>query len=149
MADLVTHKKAHFDFSILETYEAGIELLGLEVKSLRNHKGKLEGAHIVIRGGEAFLLNSEIPPYQPGNTPKDYDAMRNRKLLLNKKELTELATHEEQKGLTIIPLALYSKGNVIKLKIGIAKGKKKGDKRETIKRREAQRDIARAMKHGA
>lgn len=146
MPTLLEHKKARFDYEILETYEAGIELLGHEVKSLRNHKGKLEGAHVTVRGGEVFLLNAEIPPYQPKNSPKDYLPARNRRLLLHKKEALELSKYEEQRGLTLIPIELYSKGHVIKLKVGVARGKKKGDKRETIKKREAERDIAREAK---
>lgn len=147
MVNLIEHKKAHFNYEILETYEAGIQLFGGEVKSLRDHRGKLEGGHITVRGGEAFLLNAEIPPYQPGNeTSGGYEPTRNRRLLLTKKELAELATAEEKAGLTIIPLSMYNKGRVIKLRLGIARGKKKGDKRETIKKREAIRDIAREVK---
>jgi len=146
MSNLIEHKKAHFDYEILETYEAGIQLFGTEVKSLRDRKGKLEGAHITVRGGEAFLLNAEIPPYQAANAPGDYDSKRNRRLLLTKKELAELAVAEDKQGLTIIPLSMYNKGRVVKLKIGVARGKKKGDKRETLKKREALRDIARAVK---
>ena len=147
MANLIEHKKAHFDYEILETYEAGIQLFGGEVKSLRDHRGKLEGSHITVRGGEAFLLNAEISPYQPGNkTGGGYEPTRNRRLILTKKELAELATAEEKAGLTIIPLSMYNKGRVIKLRLGIARGKKKGDKRETIKKREAFRDIASEVK---
>lgn len=149
MANLIEHKKAHFNYEILETYEAGIQLFGGEVKSLRDHRGKLEGAHISVRGGEAFLLNAEIPPYQPGNeTGGGYESKRNRRLLLTKKELATLATEEEKSGLTIIPLSMYNKGRVIKLRLGVARGKKKGDKREGIKKREALRDIAREVKQG-
>jgi len=149
VANLIEHKKAHFDYEILETYEAGVQLFGGEVKSLRNHQGKLEGAHITVRGGEAFLLNSEIPLYQPTNeTGGGYEPKRNRRLLLNKKELAELVTAEEQAGLTIIPLSMYNRGRLIKLRLGIARGKKKSDKRQTIKKREALRDIAREVKRG-
>ncbi|OGZ06515.1 MAG: SsrA-binding protein [Candidatus Lloydbacteria bacterium RIFCSPLOWO2_01_FULL_50_20] len=149
MANLIEHKKAHFDYEILESYEAGIQLFGGEVKSVRAHRGKLEGAHITVRGGEAFLINSEIPPYQPGNeTGGGYEPTRNRRLLLTKKELAELATAEEKAGLTIIPLSMYNKGRIIKIRIAIARGKKKSDKREAIKKREAIRDIAREVKQG-
>jgi SsrA-binding protein len=148
VANLIEHKRAGYDYEFLEQYEAGIQLFGTEVKSLRAHHGKLEGAHITVRGGEAFLINSEIPPYQAGNTEKSYEPNRNRKLLLTKKELTELATAEEKAGLTIVPLSMYNKGRVIKLRLAIARGKKKGDKRESIKKREALRDIAREVKRG-
>jgi SsrA-binding protein len=150
MANLIEHKKAHFDYEVLESFEAGVQLFGGEVKSLRAHRGKLEGGHITVRGGEAFLINAEIPPYQPGNeTGGGYDPTRNRRLLLTKKELAELATAEEKAGLTLIPLSMYNKGRVIKLRLAIARGKKKGDKRESIKKREAIRDIAREVKQGA
>ena len=149
MANLIEHKRAHFDYEIMESFEAGIQLFGGEVKSLRAHRGKLEGGHITVRGGEAFLIGAEIPLYQPGNeTGGGYEATRNRKLLLTKKELAELATAEEKAGLTLVPLSMYNKGRVIKLRLAIARGKKKGDKRESIKKREALRDIAREVKRG-
>lgn len=147
MSNLIEHKRAHFDYEVLEHFEAGIQLFGTEVKSLRDHHGKLEGAHITIRGGEAFLMNAEIPPYQAANAP-GYEPTRNRRLLLTKKELAEIGTAEEKAGLTIVPLSMYNKGRVIKLRLAIARGKKKGDKRETIKKREALRDIAREVKRG-
>ncbi len=148
MANLIEHKRAGFDYEFLEHFEAGVQLFGTEVKSLRAHRGKLEGGHITVRGGEAFLINAEIPPYQANNTEKGYEPNRNRRLLLTKKELAELATAEEKAGLTIVPLSMYNKGRVIKLRLAIARGKKKGDKRETIKKREALRDIAREVKRG-
>jgi SsrA-binding protein len=147
MTTYVSHKRARFDFEILDTFEAGLELLGLEVKSLRENKGKLEGAHITVRGGEAYVIGMEIPPFQPKNTPGDYDATRNRRLLLSKKEIAELGKAEETKGLAVIPLEIYPKGRHIKLRLAIARGKKKADKRESIKKREADRDISRAMKY--
>jgi SsrA-binding protein len=146
MANLIEHKRVRFDYEILNTFEAGMELLGGEVKSLRAHHGKLEGAHVTVRGKEAFLVGMEIPPYQAQPVSEGYEAQRNRRLLLNKAELQELEEAEETKGLTIVPIAVYNKGRVIKISIAIAKGKKKGDKRETIKKREAEREIARAMK---
>ncbi len=145
MSNLIEHKRAHYDFELIEHFEAGIQLFGTEVKALREHQGKLEGAHITVRGGEAFLLNCEIPPYQSSNAP-GYDAKRNRRLLLTKKELAELARSEDKAGLTIVPLSMYNKGRVIKLRLAVARGKKKGDKRESIKKREALRDIAREVK---
>ncbi len=148
MANLIEHKRVRFDYQLLDTFEAGIELLGMEVKSIRAGHGKLEGAHVVIRGGEAYLVGSEISPYQ-NNTliRKDYDATRSRRLLLNKKELLELKDADETKGLTIVPIAMYNKGRVIKISIAIAKGKKNADKRETIKKREAEREIRREIKN--
>ncbi len=143
---LIENKKAHFNYEILEKFEAGIELLGHEVKSLKNKQGSLEGAYIIVRGGEAFLINSHIPPYQPANVPDDYDSHRNRRLLLTKKEIAELATAEATKGLTIVPISVYSKGRKLKLSFGIGRGKKKADKRESIKKRDTERELGRTLK---
>jgi SsrA-binding protein len=145
MSQLIYNKKAGFDYEFLDKYEAGIELLGLEVKSLRAKHGVLEGSRVIIRGGEAYLIGASIPPYQPGNTPKEYEPDRNRRLLLTKKEIASLSGVEGQKGLTIVPISVYNKGNKIKIEIAVAKGKKKFDKRETIRKRDVERDIAREM----
>jgi len=144
---LVENKKAHLNYEILEEYEAGLELLGPEVKSLRNKLGKLDGSHITVRGGEAYLIGASIPPYQSGNTPADYEPMRNRKLLLTKKEIAILGAHESQKGLTIVPLSVYNKGRRIKLEIGLAKGKKKYDKRESLKKKDLRRELRQIIKN--
>jgi SsrA-binding protein len=143
---LVEHKKARLEYEILEEFEAGLELLGFEVKSLRNHQAKLEGSHVIIRGGEAYIVGMVISPYQPANTPKEYDPNRTRKLLLTKKEITTLAQHEGQKGLTIVPISVYNKGSVLKMRIGVARGRKKYDKRAVLKERGAKRDIDRTLK---
>jgi SsrA-binding protein len=144
---LVENRKVHFDYEILETFSAGIELLGLEVKSLRVHSASLEGAYIAIRGKEAFLLQASIPAYQPSNTAADYDPIRVRKLLLTKKELHSLEDAESGKGLTIVPLKVYLKGKKVKVDIAIVRGKKKFDKRASIKKRESDRDIQRTLKY--
>lgn len=143
---LLEHKKARLNYEILETFEAGIELLGTEVKSLREKRGKLEGAFIGIRGNEAYLIEAEIPPYQPANTSAGYDATRARKLLLSHKEIEELAAAESQKGLTIIPISVYNKGSKIKVSLAIARGKKKFDKRADIKAHDAKREMDRTLK---
>ncbi len=140
---LLQNRKARFNYELQEKLEAGIELLGLEVKALRAKQGSLEGAYVIVRGNEAFLINSFIPPYQPKNTPKDYDPRRNRKVLLTRKEVTELAGTENKKGLTIVPISVYNKGRKIKVELAIARGKKKYDKRETIKKRDSEREIRR------
>ena len=145
---LVTNKKASFNYELLEKFSAGVELFGFEVKSLRAKQGSLEGSYIIIRGDEAFLVGSHIPPYQGANTPKSYDPYRARKLLLTKKEIAELLGKEKQKGLSIIPLSFYLKGLFIKLDIAVARGKKLHDKRETTKKREASRSMDRARKGG-
>jgi SsrA-binding protein len=146
MSTYANNKKAHFDFEILETFEAGLVLLGTEVKSIRTGRVKLDGAHIVVRGGEAYLVNSSIAAFQPVNTPKSYDPERVRKLLLTQKQLTLLHRQTEQSNLTAIPLSLYNKGSKIKLSIAIARGKKKADKRESLKERDVKRDIDLTLK---
>lgn len=146
MAGYVENRKAHFNYEFLEKYEAGVELLGMEVKSVRGGQMSLEGAFVIVRGGEAFLINANIPAYQPVNAPKDYDPLRNRKLLLTKKEIGELADSGKNKSLTIVPLSVYNKGRKIKISLALAKGKKKFDKREGIKKRESDRSIRRELK---
>ena len=146
MAILVDYKKAHFNYEVLEQYEAGVELLGFEVKSLKKGQGSLEGSHVVIRGGEAFAVNIFIPPYQEKNTPTDYDPRRNRKLLLEKDEIRKLADIENGKGLTIVPISIYNKGPLVKISVAVVRGKKKYDKRETIKKRETDRSIRREFR---
>jgi len=146
MANYAENRKARFDYEILEKYEAGIELLGTEVKSVRGGRMALEGSFVIVRGGEAFLINANIPPYQPQNAPADYDPLRNRKILLTKKEIAELAGSEKNRSLTIVPLAVYNKGRKIKVSLALSKGKKKFDKRETIKKRETDREIRREHK---
>lgn len=147
MANLVFNNKATFDFEILEKFTAGIELLGFEVKSIRNHQGSLLGSYVTIRGGEAYLINTNIPAFQPNNTPKDFDPLRNRRLLLTKKEISSLASYEAKKGLTIVPISMYNSGRKIKVEIAVARGKKKFDKRETLKKRDAKREMDRALKN--
>ncbi|MBU2109659.1 SsrA-binding protein SmpB [Patescibacteria group bacterium] len=148
MAVLLENRKAKFDYEILETFEAGLVLAGWEVKSLRNKRGSLAGGHIIIRGNEVYAVGIDIPPYQPNNMPTNFEEQRTLKLLLSKKEIKYLTGKLSQKGLTVVPLKVYTKGRKIKIEIGLAKGKKKFDKREKIKERETKRDIARAMKWG-
>ena len=143
---LIQNKKVRLNYEITETFEAGMELFGLEVKSLRLKQGSLDGAHVIVRGNEAFLVGATIPPYQPSNTPETYDPTRNRKLLLTKKEISQLSGLEKQKGLTIVPVSVYNKGSKIKVEIGIGRGKKKYDKREDIKKKDIQRDLKRTLK---
>ena len=146
MTTLVDYKKARFNYEILESFEAGIELLGFEVKSLKKSQGSLDGAYVIVRGGEAFAVNMFVPPYQENNTPKDYDARRNRRLILSRKEIGHLASVEEGKGLTIVPISIYNKGPLVKVSVAVVRGKKKFDKRDTIKERETDREIRRTLK---
>ena len=146
MADLVKNKKIGLNYELLNTYEAGLELFGYEVKSLRNKNGSLEGARVTVRGGEVYLLNATISPYQVSNTPDSYEPDRPRRLLLNKKEIAELEGFESKKGLTLVPISVYSKGRNLKLSVAVARGKKKHDKRQTLKARDAKRDMERDIK---
>lgn len=142
----IENKKARFNYEFLETFEAGIELLGFEVKSVRAGHGSLEGAHIIVRGGELFVVGMKIDPYQTNNTPDGYDRERTRRLLVTKKEIRELESNESKKGLTLVPLSLYNKNGKVKISFALARGKKKFDKRETIKKRDTDRDISRLLK---
>ena len=143
---ILDNKKALFSYEPIEKYEAGIELLGFEVKSLRAGKGSLAGCYVSIKGGEAWLLGATISPYQMGNTPADYVPTRPRRLLLSKKELEQLTRGSERDGLTIVPLSMYNKGRKIKVELALSRGKKKHDKRETLKRRDSNREIERTLK---
>ncbi len=145
--NLIEHKKARLDYEVLEEFEAGLQLLGHEVKSLRQKHGKLEGSHVVVRGGEAYIVGMSIPPYQAANVAKDYEPERTRKLLLNKKEMLQLSDAEGQKGLTVVPLSVYNKGSKLKVKIAIARGRKVYDKRSVLKDRDTKRDIQRTLKN--
>lgn len=146
MPDLVSNKKAFFDYEILERMDAGAELFGYEVKAVRKNMAKLDGARIIVRGNEAYLVGASIRPFQPKNTPKEYDPDRPRRLLLTRKEIDEVLGAESHKGLTIVPLKWHNKGRLLKLEIAIARGKKKADKRETLKARDTKREIDRTLK---
>jgi SsrA-binding protein len=141
---LVTNKKASFNYELGDKMIAGIELFGFEVKSLRNNQGSLDGSYIIVRGGEAFLIGGYIPAFQKANAPKDYNERRNRKLLLRKKEIEELSVAEKKKT-PLIPLSLFAKGPKIKLEFAFGKGKKKVDKRQSIKKRDTERDLKRKL----
>lgn len=135
---LIEAKKLHLTYVITDTLEAGIELFGHEVKSLRKKLGSLDGAKVIVRGGEVFVVGSYIPPYQAANTPKGYDPYRTRRLLLSKSEIIDLYAAEQAKILTLAPHSLYLKNNLIKCEVAFCKKKQARDKREDIKR-----DIAR------
>lgn len=142
---LIHNKFATQHFDVLETLEAGIELFGFEVKSVRKKQGSLRGAYVTLSPDGAWLVKASIPPFQPNNTPAGYDPERARRLLLNKKEMRGLAQKLES-GLTLIPVSLYNKGGLIKVQVALARGKKKSDKREAIKKRDQERDAERALK---
>ncbi len=141
-----TNPKAHFDYELLETYEAGIVLSGSEVKAVRAGKITIQGSYVKIFNKEAYLVGALISPYQANNLPESYDPQKTRKLLFKKKELQYLTAKSEEAGLTLVPVKLYDKHGIIKLEVGVARGKKKYDKRETIKKRDVERDIRRKIK---
>ena len=140
------NKKARFDYEIIDTYEAGIVLTGTEIKSIRAGKAQLRDSYAVIRNGEVFLLNMHISHYEQGNI-FNHDETRTRKLLLHKKEILKLRDKIEVEGLTLVPVKLYFKGNKAKISIGVARGKKSYDKRESIKKRDIDRDLKKQYKN--
>lgn len=146
MSTLSLNKKAKFDFEILQKYEAGLVLTGQEVKSVRYGSVSLNGGYITFHSNEAFLINVHIPKYKFAGNLKNYDPERSRKLLLKTKEISYLRGKSEERGLTIIPLSLYTKGRHLKLEMAVVRGKKKFDKRESIKKREVNREMARKIK---
>jgi len=139
------NRKAYHDYHIEETYEAGIALVGTEVKSLRAGKANLQDSYVILKDAEVFLLNTHISPYSHGNI-MNHEPLRTRKLLLNRKEIERMRGKMIVKGYTLIPLKIYFKGSFAKVEIGLAKGKAKFEKRESIKEREAKREIDKAMK---
>lgn len=146
---LIAYKKAGLKYAVIETFTAGLELTGSEVKSVRSKLGSMEGARVIIRGGEAFIVGLSIPPYQQANTAEGYDPERPRRLLLKKSEIAHLSDQDAKKGLTIVPLELYNAGRYLKARIALVRGKGKGDKREDLKKKDAQREMDRAMKGSA
>lgn len=146
MKTIIQNKKAYFNYQILERFEAGISLIGQEVKSIKSGRINLAGSYIVLKKEEVFLIGADIPLYQPKNAPPDYNPERSRKLLLKKSEIKYLIGKIEQKGLTLIPLRVYTIKGRIKLEFAVAKGKKKFDKRELVKKREVERIIQRALR---
>lgn len=146
MKILAINKKASFDYQILETYEAGIVLLGHEVKSVKLGQANLKASYISFKTNkkgksEAYLIKAYIPLYKPAGVKDDYDTERSRKVLLKDKEIDYLTIKKQEKGLTIIPIKLYTKGSFIKLELAVVKGKKKFDKREDLKNRDVDRHL--------
>lgn len=147
MPTLANNKRAFFDYEILEKFEAGLVLAGYEVKSARLGHISLKGAYVVITNGEAFLLNAHISHYQPKNMPLDYEPTRTRKLLLHKSQINRLIGESKEKGLTLIPLSVYTNSiGKIKVSFAVARGKKKFDKRAATGERESKRIIQRALR---
>ena len=141
------NRKARYLYEILETYEAGIQLTGTEVKSIREGKVNLQDGYALIRNGEAWLLNAHISPYSGIGQYFNHEPRRTRKLLLHRQEIRKLIGKVEQQGLTLVPLKMYLKRGLVKVNLGLGRGKKIYDKREDLKRRQDQRDIQRVMKN--
>lgn len=141
MSTLAENRKARFDYTILETFEAGIVLSGQEVKSVKAGHVSLTGSFVHVKNGEAFLTNAHISRYAKAGPDKSYNPEQDRKLLLSRKELLEIADRRESEGLTIIPLSVFTTRGLVKVKIGLARGKRKYEKRETIKKRETEKEI--------
>jgi len=137
----ISNKKAYFDYKISDTFEAGVELLGHEAKAIRSGKANLVGALVKIYGGQLWLVGATIGPYQEKNTPQGFDSQRSRRLLAKKSEIASLVGQTSSKNLTLVPLKLYNKHGKIKLEIGLGVHKHKTDKRETIKKREVERQM--------
>lgn len=146
MKTLALNKRAKYDYEILEKFEAGLVLKGYEVKAIRAGRISLKGAYVIIKDDEAYLINADIPPYQPKNVPEDYKPGRTRKLLLHKKEIKTLIGKSMEKGLTLVPIKVYDKKGRLKLEFGIGRRKKKIDKRELIKKRETEKEIRRKLR---
>lgn len=142
----IKNRKATFDYEIEDVYEAGIVLKGTEIKSIREGKANLKDSYAIIKNGEAFILNMHISHYDKGNI-FNHEETRTRKLLLNKKEIYKLRDSIERDGYTLIPLKLYFKGNRAKISIGVARGKKNYDKRESIKKKDMNREIQKQLKN--
>ena len=147
MKILAENKRAKFDYELLETYEAGLVLRGFEVTAIKTGHVNLLGSYVVGRESEFYLINAFIPSYQPSNTPEDYDPYRSRKLLLKKSEINSLIGKVKTKGLTLIPIKIYTKKSRIKLEFAVGKGKRKIDKREIIKKRDMEREAGRRFKN--
>lgn len=142
----IFNRKARHDYFILKTYEAGIELTGTEIKSIRQGSCNIKDSYAIIRNREVFLINMYISHYKEGNI-FNHEETRTRRLLLHKKEIQKIAEEIEQKGLTLIPLKLYFKKNILKVELGICQGKHNYDKRESIKERDMKRSIEKQLKN--
>lgn len=147
MATLAINKRANFDYTIRETYEAGLVLAGHEVKSIKTGHVSLKESFVTIHGAELYLTNAHIPPYKHAGKLDNYDPTRPRKLLLKRSEIKSLIGQTRVLGLTLVPIRLYTKRKLIKLEFGVGKGKKEYDKREKIAKREDERKITRALKN--
>jgi len=146
MATLAINKRARFDYDISEKFEAGLVLSGQEVKSAKTGHISLKGSFVTVKQNELYLTNANIPPYKHAGEIKNYDPNHPRKLLLHRAEIRTLIGKSRAEGLTLVPIQVYTKKSLLKLEFGVGKGRKKVDKRQVIKKREAERKIRRALK---
>ncbi len=146
MPTLATNRKARYDYERLESYEAGLVLTGQEVKSVRDGGAKIDTGHITIKKDELWLIGANIAPYKRVSILEDYDPARSRKLIMHKKEIKQLIGKLSEKGLTAIPVSLYTRGNRIKLELWLARGKKAFEKKQKIKERDINRDAQRILR---
>ena len=142
----IINKKVRYHYTVLHTIEAGIVLIGSEVKSIKNGHADISNAYVSIRNDEIYLINGNVPRYKHSSPHEEYDTLRDRKLLLHKKDIFILKGKLTQKGLTLVPIKVYTKRGIIKVEVGLVKGKSKVDKRETIKERESKRRMSRILK---
>jgi SsrA-binding protein len=143
----IRNRKARYDYHILEVLECGVSLLGTEVKSLRAAQGKIDDAYVRIRDGEVYLVGANISPYPQAAEGMQHDPMRDRKLLVRRRQIAKLESHVKQKGKTIVPLSIYFKRGWAKCELGIVEGKRSYDKRESLRKRQQQREMAREIRH--
>lgn len=146
MTVLAKNDKVKFDYELIDTYEAGLALYGHEVKSIKTGHISIKGAYVTIHNSELYLTNALIPLYQHAGNVPDYDPQRSRKLLVRKSEIRSIIGKKQQQGLTLVPIRVYTKGKLIKLFFALARGKAKHDKRQSIKKRETDRNIARVLR---
>ena len=146
MSELANNRKALFDYEILEKFEAGLSLLGHEVKSVKKGNLSLKGAYVTFHDNTPLLTNVHITPYQPAGEIPNYDSTRSRTLLLHKSQIKHLRGKAQEKGLTIVPISVYTKNHLIKVAIAVARGKKQFDKRATLRKRDLDREIKRTLK---
>ena len=146
MPKLAVNKKARFDYDILNTFEGGLVLTGSEAKSMKSGHVQLKGAFLLVRKGELWLKNAFVAAYKPAGPSDDYDPYRDRKVLVHKREFNRLVGKKQSEGLTMVPLSIYTKGNLVKLEFAVARGKKKYEKRESIKKRDVKRQMQERIK---
>ncbi len=146
MAVYAENRRVRFDYEILETFESGIALKGFEVKAVKSGRVNLAGSFALLKPDGLWLMNADIPPYQPKNTPADYDQKRSRRLLVKREEMRERIGKAHSANLTFVPVKMYNKRGLVKVEIAVAKPRKKADRREAIKKRETKREISRTLK---